>query len=127
MAITMESELAINGGSKSVSFDEKELVWPIIPERAKQKVIQLLEKRPAEISLGSTINEFANKFGDYIGVDFSIPLCNGTSGLYSAYACLDLKPGDEIICPSYTYWATAMPAVTFGVKIVFVEIDPITL
>ena len=52
---------------------------------------------------------------------------NGTAALDAALFVLGIKQGDEVICPSYTYWATAMPAVTLGAKVVFCEVDPKSL
>lgn len=102
----------------------KPLEWPWVPEKAKKRVIKLLEK--GSISTDNIVDKFADKFRKYVGSDYAIPEVNGTSALYSACFAIDLQPGDEVICPSYTYWATAMPATVFGAKIVFAEVDPDT-
>ena len=52
-----------------------------------------------------------------------IPCANGTDALQIAFMALDLKPGDEIICPSWTYIATAEAAAILGIKIVFCDVD----
>ena len=121
------TKLAIDGGEMAVTINQDCLKWPIIPEDAKETIMELLNKVPGEVSLSRITDMFADEFGEYMDADFAIPLNNGTAGLFSAYACIDIKPGDEVICPSYTYWATAMPAAYLGAKIVFAEIDPDTL
>ncbi len=54
-------------------------------------------------------------------------LCSsGTMALYSAYFALNLKPGDEIVCPAITYHATATPALHLGAHVVLVDTEPDT-
>jgi dTDP-4-amino-4,6-dideoxygalactose transaminase len=54
-------------------------------------------------------------------------LCSsGTMALYSAYFASGLKPGDEVICPTVTYHATATPALHLGAHIVLVDVEPDT-
>jgi dTDP-4-amino-4,6-dideoxygalactose transaminase len=55
-----------------------------------------------------------------------IPCANGTDALQIAMMTLDLKPGDEIITPSFTYIATTEVVALLGLKPVFVDVDPIT-
>ena len=50
-----------------------------------------------------------------------IPCANGTDALQVAFMALDLKPGDEIICPSWTYIATAEAALVLGIKTIFAK------
>jgi len=52
---------------------------------------------------------------------------NGSSALYSAYFGVGVGPGDEVICPTYTWICTIAPAVFLGARPVFVESDPETL
>ncbi|MHA1819615.1 MAG: DegT/DnrJ/EryC1/StrS family aminotransferase [Promethearchaeota archaeon] len=100
------------------------LKWPVVPERAKKRVMDLLDK--GEISISSEVDKFNDAFKKYIGVKYSIPECNGTAALYSAFFAIGVGPGDEVITPSYTYWATAMPASVLGAKIIFAESNPKT-
>ena len=60
---------------------------------------------------------------NYLNVKNVIPCANGTDALQIAFMALDLKAGDEIICPSWTYIATAEAAAILGIKIVFCDID----
>lgn len=52
---------------------------------------------------------------------------NGSSALYCAYFGVGIGPGDEVICPTYTWICTISPAVFLGARPVFVECDPETL
>ena len=51
---------------------------------------------------------------------------SGTMALYSAYFALGIKPGDEVICPTVTYHATATPALHVGAHVVLVDVEPDT-
>ena len=95
------------------------LKWPYVPDKAKKKIMKLLDD--GAISTDDEVDKFADDFKKYIGTKYSIPECNGTSALYSAFFALGVGPGDEVIVPTYTYWATAMPAAALGAKIVFAE------
>jgi UDP-2-acetamido-2-deoxy-ribo-hexuluronate aminotransferase len=75
---------------------------------------------------GKAVKDFAQNLGIYLGVDHVIPCANGTDALQIAMMALDLKPGDEIITPSFTYIATTEVVALLGLKPVFVDVDPIT-
>lgn len=75
---------------------------------------------------GPYVNEFALKLSEYLGVKHVIPCANGTDALQIAMMALDLKPGDEIITPSFTYIATAEVIALLHLKPVFVDVDKTT-
>ena len=72
---------------------------------------------------GPIVKEFSENLSGYLNVKNVIPCANGTDALQIAFMALDLKPGDEIICPSWTYIATAEAAAILGIKIVFCDVD----
>ena len=91
-------------------------------------VSKLLWKNQISITDGlGVINEFESEFKKFVGTKYALATNNGTSALHSAYFGLDLKKGDEVIVPSYTWHATVMPLLTLGVKPIFAEIDKNTL
>ena len=67
------------------------------------------------------------EFAAYHGVRFALSTNNGTAALHAAFFALGLGPGDEVISPSATYWATAMPVLSCGAIPVFADVDPETL
>ena len=75
---------------------------------------------------GKAVKDFAQNLSTYLGVQHVIPCANGTDALQIAMMALDLKPGDEIITPSFTYIATTEVVALLGLKPVFVDVDPIT-
>ena len=75
---------------------------------------------------GPIVSDFCNNLSKYLDVKHVIPCANGTDAIQIAFMALDLNPGDEIICPSWTYIATAEAAAILGLKPVMCDIDPDT-
>ena len=72
---------------------------------------------------GKPVAEFAENLAKYNGSKHVIPCANGTDALQIAMMALGLKPGDEVIMPSFTYIATVEVAALLNIKPVFVEVD----
>lgn len=77
-------------------------------------------------SLGNYINEFENKFADYIGVKYALTTSNGTTALHLALVSMGIEKGDEVIIPDLTFVATANAVVYTEAKPIFADIDPET-
>ena len=75
---------------------------------------------------GPIVKEFANSLEKYLDVKHVIPCANGTDALQIALMALSLKPGDEVLCPSFTYVATAEVISLLGLTPVMTDVDPDT-
>ena len=75
---------------------------------------------------GPAVKEFQQDFEQYLGVKHVIPCANGTDALQIALMALGLKPGDEVICPAFTYVATAEVIGLLGLIPIMVDVDPET-
>jgi dTDP-4-amino-4,6-dideoxygalactose transaminase len=75
---------------------------------------------------GPHVKNFTEDFAKYLAVDHVITCANGTDALQIALMALDLKPGDEVIVPCFTYVATAEVIALLKLKPVMVEVDPNT-
>lgn len=75
---------------------------------------------------GPEVELFSKNLSQYLDGAFVIPCANGTDALQIAMMALDLKPGDEVIIPSFTYVATAEVIGLLQLKPVLVDVDPIT-
>src|SRR5690554_7771081 len=75
----------------------------------------------AQFINGPEVQAFKKELADYLGVKHVIPCANGTDALQIAMMALGLKPGDEVITPSYTYIATTEVIGLLGLKPVFVD------
>ncbi|MGG7467853.1 DegT/DnrJ/EryC1/StrS family aminotransferase [Chryseobacterium arthrosphaerae] len=72
---------------------------------------------------GPAVKEFQQDFEKYLNVKHVIPCANGTDALQIAMMALDLKPGDEVICPAFTYVATAEVIGLLGLIPVMVDVN----
>lgn len=72
---------------------------------------------------GSQVDEFSKSLSNWTGSKFVSPCANGTDALQIAYMSLGLKPGDEVIVPSFNYVAAAEAAILLGLVPIFVDCD----
>lgn len=77
----------------------------------------------AQFINGPEVKEFQKELEAYLGVKHVIPCANGTDALQVALMGLGLKPGDEVITPSFTFIATTEVIALLGLKPVFVDVD----
>jgi dTDP-4-amino-4,6-dideoxygalactose transaminase len=73
---------------------------------------------------GPQVSEFREALENYLRVKHVIPCANGTDALQIALMSLDLKPGDEVIVPSFTYVATAEVIALLGLIPIMVDVMP---
>ena len=98
---------------------------PLIGERELEYVTECI--RTGWISsAGRFIEEFEEKWAHYCGMQHGIAVSNGTTALQVAIGCLDLKPGDEVIMPTFTIISCALAIVDNGGIPVLVDSDPST-
>lgn len=72
---------------------------------------------------GPPVREFQTSFENYLKIKHVVPVANGTDALQIAMMALGLKPGDEVIVPSFTFVATAEVIALLGLTPVMVEVD----
>jgi len=73
------------------------------------------------------IGEFENAFASYCGAKYAVAVNGGGTGIDMAIRCLDLEPGDEVICPAINYKSAHMAILGQGGKVVFCDIAPDTM
>ncbi|HUW84408.1 MAG TPA: DegT/DnrJ/EryC1/StrS family aminotransferase [Phycisphaerae bacterium] len=121
-----DQPLAILGGPRAVRQDQLDLFhWPIVTTEDEQAVVAVM--RAGSMSGRDITEKFEAEYAAYQGTKYALGHCNGTAALLAAmYAC-GVRRGDEIIVPSITYWASALPAFSLGATVVFADIDPDSL
>ena len=126
------SELAILGGKPTVTYvgtgknDGSDMFkWPIITDEDREAVLEVINT--GAMSGTDITKEFEKDFCKWTGSKYALGTNNGTSALHSAMYGCGIGRGDEIICPSITYWASCTGAYSLGATVVFGDIDPDTL
>lgn len=78
------------------------------------------------VTQGPRVQEFEEKFAEYVGSKYAVALSNCTTALHLAMIVAGVTADDEVICPSLSYVATANSIRYTGAKVVFAEVNPIT-
>ncbi len=76
---------------------------------------------------GPELEAFEREAAALLGVEQTIGVANGTDAIVLVLDALGIGPGDEVVCPSFTFYATAEAIARRGATPVFAEIDPATL
>jgi dTDP-4-amino-4,6-dideoxygalactose transaminase len=76
--------------------------------------------------MGPEVQELESELAKYVGVKHAITCANGTDALTLAMMVLDIKPGDAVFCPTFTFFATAEVIAYEGATPVFVDSDEAT-
>lgn len=123
MHAARDDRLALFGGPPAITLDQTEaLRWPPVEQEEIQAVHEVLAS--GQWSIAPVTAQFEQEFAAYHGVRYALAHTNGTAALHAAFFAIGLGPGDEVIVPSATYWATAMPALALGAIPVFADIEP---
>lgn len=124
--VNSTSELALLGGPKAISAEEGDLFhWPVITGEDEEAVLGVL--RRGEMSGVDVTLQFEEEFAAWQQRKYALACNNGTAALHSAMFACGVGVGDEIICPSVTYWASGLQCFSLGATVVFADIDAETL
>jgi len=80
--------------------------------------------RRGAMSGNEVTKEFEQEFAAWLGMKLALAFPNGTDALRSVMWACGVGAGDEVICPSMTYWASCTPALTLGAAVNFADIQP---
>jgi dTDP-4-amino-4,6-dideoxygalactose transaminase len=104
--------------------DVKAQYAPLIPA-LQEKFAEVLES--GRFIFGPEVEAFEGEAAAYLGVPHAIGVANGTDALVLALEAMGIRRGDEVICPAFTFYATAEAIARVGATPVFADIDPVTL
>ncbi len=95
--------------------------WPIITQEDIDSATEIIVNNKFS---GTDITiQFQDEFAEWQGRKYALAFTNGTMSLTAAMFAIGLSEGDEIICPTKTYWASISQAAYFGAKTVFCNIN----
>jgi dTDP-4-amino-4,6-dideoxygalactose transaminase len=96
---------------------------PLAPLR--EEIIERVNAviRGGHFILGPEVKAFEQELAAYVGVDHAIGVANGTDAISIAARALGVRSGDEVIVPSFTFYATAEAIAAIGATPVFCDVD----
>jgi dTDP-4-amino-4,6-dideoxygalactose transaminase len=96
-----------------------------LQERLKERFGEILES--GQFIRGPHFYAFQEEAAAFLGVKKTVGVANGTDALVIVLDAMGIGPGDEVICPAFTFYATAESIARRGATPVFADIDPLTL
>lgn len=99
---------------------------PWIDNEEKQEIIKVIDENALTSAArdgGKRVQEFESSLRTFLNVKHVISVNSGTAALHAALLALDIKTGDEVLLPSFTFVATANAVVASGAKPIFVDIN----
>jgi dTDP-4-amino-4,6-dideoxygalactose transaminase len=99
---------------------------PLVPLRAeiREAIVEALER--GIYILGPEVEAFERELAGYLGVEHVVGVGNGTDAITIALRALGVRPGDDVVVPSFTFYASAEAVVNAGARPVFCDVDPST-
>ena len=114
---------AVLGGRPAVTLEQADANrWPILTDEDERAVLRVL--RDGDLSTHPVTRELEADYAARFGVPHALAHCNGTAALLAAFFAIGLGPGDEVIVPSATWWASVSPLLWLGAVPVFAETEP---
>ena len=107
-----------------MQFIDLKAQYKHLKARIDKRVNDVLEH--GNYIMGPEVQELEDKLATYVGVKHAITCANGTDALQLCMMALDIKPGDAVFCPTFTFFATAEVIALAGATPVFVDSDPDT-
>lgn len=110
--------------NSTISLKTIPIARPSFGLKEEEAVLEVL--RSGWVSQGPRVAEFERKFAEYVGAHHAVAVTSCTTALHLALLAAGAKPGDEVLCPSLSFIATANAIVHAGASPVFVDIDRCT-
>src|SRR5579871_4496430 len=103
-----------------------DIATPLAPLRGKldHAIAEVLDS--GQFILGPQLRAFEAEFAAYCGAKHGVGVANGTDAITIALRAMGVGPGDEVVVPSFTFYASPEAIVPTGARPVFCDIDPQT-
>ncbi|MDV2480804.1 DegT/DnrJ/EryC1/StrS family aminotransferase [Methanoculleus sp. Wushi-C6] len=97
---------------------------PLVGEEEVEAVSRVL--RSGMLAQGSVVTEFESRFAEYCGAAHAVGVNSGTAALHAALLAAGVGPGDSVIVPAFTFFATASSVSMCGATPIFADVDSAT-
>jgi len=119
----MTSPLALLGGAPAITQPAPHFTWPPLTSDTHDAVLTQLRAGISIYDRSGVIADLEDALRRYHGVKHAVLTSSGTAALHSVYAACGIGPGDEVIVPAYTFYATATPLLHLGAIPVLADCD----
>ena len=120
------SSLALLGGDKTITKDNSDMFkWPIVTKEHEEAVLEVLRK--GGMSGTDVTMKFEDEYAKEIGMKYALASNTGTAAIHCGLYGLGVCVGDEVICPTLTYWASVAQVYSLGATPIFADVDAETL
>ena len=116
------AKLAINGAAKTVP-QGMDKPWPPINQGDIDAVVNVLKRGVLWGPMEKEVTGLQDEFAEYIGAKHALVVNSGTAALHASVVAAGIGPGDEVITPAYSFWATSQAVLSHNGIPVFVDID----
>lgn len=112
-----------------LSLEARQRQFYAIDDDTIARIVRDVLQEELSVVDGGVLERFEQAAADFFGARHAVAVCNGTAAIHLALFALDLKPGEEVLMPTYAYYALALPVCLLGAVPVFCDIreDDLTL
>lgn len=121
--MTTTSTLAAHGGRKALDIPPPHYQWPAVTTELDDAVRAQLHRSLSDRDASGVIGEFEAAFARFVGAPHAVSFASGTSAIHAMSRIAGLRPGDAVIAPAYTFFATASPFAYDGIEVRFADAD----
>ena len=116
----MSEKLAVHGGKRTVPEGLVQS-WPHVTEADQKAVMDVFKSDRITEQQRIQSESLTKEWAEYMGVKYCIPVNSGTAALHMCVAAVGIEPGDEVIVPAFTFWASAAAVLHHNAIPVFVD------
>jgi dTDP-4-amino-4,6-dideoxygalactose transaminase len=117
------SRLAVHGGDPAVTAPAPHFRWPLITDATRQAVLRQLDDAISIYDRSGVVARLEQRLEAEVGVPHALLFNTGTSALFAMFVGAGVGPGDEVLCPDYTFFASNSPLYFTGAVPVLVDCD----
>ncbi len=121
--MTTTSPLAAHGGTPVLDLRQPHYQWPALTPDLDDAVRTQLHRSLSDRDASGVIGEFESAFARFVGTPHAVSFASGTSAIHAMSRIAGLRPGDAILAPAYTFFATATPFAHDGIEVRFADAD----
>jgi dTDP-4-amino-4,6-dideoxygalactose transaminase len=121
--VRLDSPLAVHGGEPAVTLPGPHYEWPVITDATRQAVLRQLDEAISITDRSGVVARLEERLKAEYGLPHALLFNTGTSAIFAMFVGVGLGPGDEVLCPGYTFFASNSPLFFTGATPVLVDCD----